>query len=143
MPLRVVCLATLLAVSPALAFDTGKLGQFGSLPLSDIMPLIGKTAALQREVKSALSEAKKSADAVMCDGARFPGSWVNLGGEHVAPYTCAFGGKWLVINSDVRITGRNGQVFETVSPTAMKLATKVSETNLTWQWTTQDPDKDK
>ena len=31
-----------------------------------------------------------------------------------------------------------GQAFETITAKAMKNATNVSETNLTWKWTTED-----
>jgi hypothetical protein len=143
MSFRAILIAALVTVSPALAFDTSKLGQEGSLPLSDLMPLIAKSAQLQGEVKTALGGINKSADNVICDGMRFPGSWVNLGGERVAPYTCDFGGRWLQISAVVRITGAKGRAIETITPAAMKDASKVSETNLTWKWTTQDPNKDK
>ena len=139
----VLIAAVFLTASPAFGFDTSKLGQFGSLPLSDIMPLIGKSAQLQSEVKAALSEAKKDADSLMCDGARFPGSWVNLGGERAAPYTCDFGGKWLVIDATVRVTGKKGRAFEKVDDTAMKNADKVTESKPTWTWTIEDPNKEK
>jgi hypothetical protein len=141
MSLKAVPIAVALTVSPALAFDTSQLGQAGSLPLSDLTPLIAKSTKLQSEVKSALAETKKNADNLMCDGMRFPGSWVNLGGERVAPYTCEFSGKWLLINTTVRVTDGKGRVLETVTPSAMKNATKVSETNPTWKWTTTDPNK--
>ena len=141
MSLRAGFVIALIAVSPALAFDTGKLGQEGSLPLSDIMPLIDKYPQLKDEVTGALAAGNKTPDTALCDGMRFPGSWTNLGGGRVAPYTCDFGGKWLQINATVRITGAKGRVFEAVNPTAMKGATKVNETNLTWKWTTEDPNK--
>jgi hypothetical protein len=143
MLLRAIPIVVLVTASPALAFDTGKLGQGGSLPLSDIMPLIGKYPQLKGEVTSAMAAGNKTADTALCDGMRFPGAWVNLGGQRVAPYTCDFGGKWLQINATVRITGPKGQVFETITPTAMKNASKVGETNLTWKWTTEDPNQDK
>jgi hypothetical protein len=143
MSLKAVAIVVVLSVSPALAFDTSKLGQGGSLPLSDLTPLLGKSSKLQSEVKSALAETKKSSDELMCDGMRFPGSWENLGGERVAPYTCEFSGKWLQINTTVRVTGKKGRVFDTVSPAAMKNATNVSEANPTWKWTTTDPNSDK
>jgi len=139
MPLKAVPIALALMVTPALAFDTSKLGQGGSLPLSDLMPLIGKSAKLKREVERALAESKKTADDVMCDGVRFPGDWVNLSGERVAPYTCEFSGKWLRINTRVRVTGKNGRVFESITPAAMQNATDVSESNPTGKWTTTDP----
>src|SRR5215469_14297157 len=90
-----LAVAALLASSPALAFDTGMLGQGGTLSLADLMPTIAKSAPLQREVRQALIASKKTADDVTCDGMRFPGQWVHLGGLRVAPYTCDFGGKWL------------------------------------------------
>jgi hypothetical protein len=139
MLLRVVTIAFLLVASPALAFDTSKLGQGGTLPLTDLMPVIGKSVGLQKEVKQALGEGGKQEDDVICDGMRFPGQWIHLGGERVSPYTCNFGAKWLQIHATVKIMDRNGRVFDTITPKAMKNASKVSETNLTWKWTTEDP----
>jgi hypothetical protein len=141
MSLRVVPIALMLVASPAMAFDTSKLGQGGTLPLGDLVPLIGKSAQLNAEVGRALDQIKKKPDDVICDGMRFPGQWTHLGGERVSPYTCDFGSKWLQIQATVRITGPGGQVFETITPAAMKNATKVTETNLTWKWTTEDPAK--
>jgi len=60
----------------------------------------------------------------------------NLGGLRVSPYTCDFGAKWQ-IHATVRITDRHGQAFKTITATAMKNATNVSETNLNWEWTTE------
>jgi hypothetical protein len=54
-----------------------------------------------------------------------------------APYNCDFGGKWLQIQAIVQVTDREGRTFETITPETMKNATKVSETNLKWKWTTQ------
>jgi hypothetical protein len=137
--LRLVPLTLLLGTSPALAFDTGKLGQWGSLPLDDLMPTIAKSARLQQEIKDALSQDNKIQEDVRCFGMRFPGRWKKLGGLRVSPYACDFGAKWLQINTNVRISGRRGQAFATITATAMKNATNVSETNLNWKWTTEDP----
>jgi|GraSoiStandDraft_14_1057315.scaffolds.fasta_scaffold437340_2 hypothetical protein len=137
MPLRLVPLALLLGTSSALAFDTSKLGQWGSLPLDDLTPVIAKSAELQQEINKALSEGNKKQGDVMCVGMRFPGQWKNLGGLRVSPYTCDFGAKWLQIHAAVRITNRRGQAFETITAEAMKNATNVSETNLNWKWTTE------
>ncbi len=137
MPLRLVPLALLLGTSSALAFDTSKLGQWGSLPLDDLTPVIAKSAELQQEINKALSESNKKQGDVMCAGMRFPGQWKNLGGLRVSPYTCDFGAKWLQIHAAVRITNRRGQAFETITAEAMKNATNVSETNLNWKWTTE------
>jgi hypothetical protein len=131
--------AVLLGASPALAFDANKLGQGGSLPLSDIDPLIGQSAKLKAEVAVALAKINKKADDVICGGNRFPREWVNLGGLRAAPYTCNFGGNWLVLDAHVRLTGADGAVYETITPAAMKKATKVTETQPTWKWTTKDP----
>lgn len=134
-----LALALILVASPAAAFDTSKLGQGGTLPLDDLMPLIGKSAQLKREVDQALAEDKKKPDEIICSGVRFPRQWVHLGGSRVSPYTCGFGAKWLQIRATVRITDRSGRAFETATPAAMKNASKVSETDLTWKWTTEEP----
>jgi len=132
-------MAFLLAASPALAFDAGKLGQGGSLPLSDLDPLINQSAPLKQEVSDALAAINKTADAVVCGGNRFPGQWNYLGGLRAAPYICVFSGKWLLLDATVQVTGANGQVYDAITPDAMKNAVKVSETNPTWKWTTTDP----
>jgi len=137
MTLRLVPVALLFGTSSALAFDTSKLGQWGSLPLDDLTPVIAKSAELQQEINKALSEGNKKQGDVMCVGMRFPGQWKNLGGLRVSPYTCDFGAKWLQIHAAVRITNRRGQAFETITAEAMKNATNVSETNLNWKWTTE------
>jgi hypothetical protein len=137
MTLRLVPVALLLATSSALAFDTSKLGQFGSLPLDDLTPIISNSARLQQEINKALAEGNKRQGDVRCLGMRFPGPWKNLGGLRVSPYTCDFGAKWLQIHATVRITDRHGQAFETITAKAMKNATNVSETNLNWEWTTE------
>ena len=139
-----ICLlaVTLLAATPALAFDTNKLGQGGSLTLSDIDGLIAQSAALKQEVAAALTAAKMKADDVICSGNRFPSQWVNLGGMRAAPYTCGFSGKWLIIEATTRVTDKAGHAYDTITPAAMKKAVKVTETNPTWKWTTEDPFKD-
>jgi hypothetical protein len=141
MSLRAVPIALLLGASPAVAFDTSNLGQGGTLPLADIIPLIGKSAKLKREVNHALAQSKKKQDNVVCNAMRFPGQWTRLAGERVSPYTCDFGGKWLQIDATVRLTDRDGRLFETITAEAMKNATKISETNLRWKWTAEDPSK--
>ena len=136
MSLRLVPLALLLGTSSALAFDTSKLIEFGSLPLDDLTPVITKSARLQQEVNQALSEGNKE-QRVVCPGMRFPGQWKNLGGLRVSPYACDFGAKWLQIRATVRITDRHGKAFETITAKAMKNATNVNETDLNWEWTTE------
>jgi len=137
MTLRLVLVALLLGTSFALAFDSSKLIQFGTLPLDDLTPVIAKSALLQKEISKALSEDNKERADVRCLGMRFPGPWKNLGGLRVSPYACDFGAKWLRIRATVRITDRHGRAFETITAKAMKNATKVRETNLNWEWATE------
>jgi hypothetical protein len=129
----------LLISSSAMAFDTTKLGQFGSLSLDEMMSLIDKSPQLKREVTDAVAKTKVKADEIGCEGRRFPGQWRNLGGERTAPYVCKIGDKWLEIRATVRVTGRGGKSFENITRGAMKSATTVTETNPTWKWTAQDP----
>jgi hypothetical protein len=129
----------LLGAAPAMAFDTSQLGQGGSLFLSDIASVIGSSPGLRREVDQQLSQSKKKADEVMCNGNRFPGQWTHLGGERVSPYICDFGGKWLQIKATVQLSDGRGRTFETITPEAMKSARKVKETNLNWKWTDEEP----
>jgi hypothetical protein len=128
-----------LTASPALALDTSKLGQGGSLPLSDLDPLIGQSAKLKAEIAAALVGINKKADDVICSGNRFPREWVNLGGLRTAPYACDFKGKWLVLDAQVRVTGADGTVYDSITPAAMQNATEVTERQPTWKWTTKDP----
>jgi hypothetical protein len=127
----------MLGTSSALAFDTSNLGQWGSLPLDDLTPIIAKSARLQQEINQVLSEGTKKQADVTCVGMRFPGQWKHLGGLRVSPYACDFGAMWLQIRTIVRITDSRGQAFKTITDKAMENATSVSETNLTWKWTTE------
>jgi hypothetical protein len=138
---KCLTLATmLLAATPAVAFDASKLGQGGSLPLSDLDRLIGQSAKLKGEVAAALAKINKKADDVICSGNRFPREWVNLGGLRAAPYACNFDGQWLLIDATVTVSGPHGRVYDTITPAAMHNAGKVSETHPTWKWTDKAPD---
>ena len=108
--MRLVPLALLLGMSSALAFDTSNLGQWGSLPLDELVPIITKSARLQQEISEVLSEGNKKQEDVTCFGMRFPGQWKHLGGSRVSPYACDFGAMWLQIRTTVRITDSRGQV---------------------------------
>jgi hypothetical protein len=59
MSLRLVPLALLLGTYSALAFDTSKLGQWGSLFLDDLAPVTAKSSRLQQEINEVLSNANK------------------------------------------------------------------------------------
>jgi hypothetical protein len=90
MAMRLVGLALLFGTSAALAFDSTKVGQWGSLYLDDLSPVLAKSAQLKREVTAALARKNKKPEDILCFGMRFPGPWKNLGGMRVAPYTCDF-----------------------------------------------------
>lgn len=139
MPLKYLSLAILIAATPAFAFDTTKLGQGGSLSLSDIKGLIAQSAQLQHEVNAALAAIKKTPDDIICGGVRFPGQWVNLGGLRAAPYSCDFTTQWLSLNATVIVTGPHGKVFDTITSEAMKTADKVTETKPVWKWSKDEP----
>ena len=72
---------------------------------------------------------------------QIPGQTPILAGEHVAPFVCHIGDKWLKIDATVRVTGPKGEVFETETARALKRASKISQTNVTWAWTADDPRK--
>jgi hypothetical protein len=129
----------LLVSSSAMALDTAELGQFGSLSLDEMMPLIDKSLQLKHAVGDAVAKAKMKADEIGCVGRRFPGQWHNLAGERTAPYVCKIGDQWLEVRATVRVSGRGGKSFERITPEAMKSATTVTETNPTWKWSDQDP----
>jgi hypothetical protein len=74
----------MLHTSSALAFDTSKLGQWGSLPLEDLASIIAKSARLQEEISEVLSEGNKKQEDVTCLGMRFPGQWKHLGRVRVS-----------------------------------------------------------
>ena len=140
MRMATAILALVLLAAPALAFNTKKLGQWGSLDLSDLDKLIGQAPKLKAEVDAALTQVKKTAEEVKCVGQRFPGPWKELGGYRVAPYTCWFADdKWLNITANVKVTDKRGHAFDAPSERAMKRAVKFTEANPTWNWTEKDP----
>jgi hypothetical protein len=128
-----------LVASSAMALDTAKLDQWGSLGLEELTSLIDKSSQLKGAVAEALVKINKKADDIRCEGTRFSNRWRHLSGERASPYICNIGDKWLEIRATARVTGRRGRVFETITPEAMKNATDISETNPTWKWTDQDP----
>jgi hypothetical protein len=123
----------------AYAFDTTKLGQRGSLLPEDKQALFKTSAQLERETAGEMKKLGKTVDDIPCDGMRFPGSWVELGGLRVSPYACQFGNRWLQIRTKVVVTGKRGKVYEQISPEAMKQAQDVRETNPTWTWSDKEP----
>jgi hypothetical protein len=137
-PVGLAAAAMALLSSSALAFDTTKLGQGGSLGLDEMMPLIEKSSALKREVTEAVARSGRKLDDITCDGQRLPGQWRNLGGERVSPYVCKIADKWLEVRATVRVSG-GGRAFETITPEAMRRATTVTETTPTWKWLDHEP----
>jgi hypothetical protein len=138
--LRIILIASVVAASPAHALDTRELGQGGSMLLPDLAKLVGESPRLTREINEALGENDKKAREVVCTGYRFSSQWIYLGGTRVAPYTCNFGRKWLVINATVRITSRGGRVYDSITLDAKKNAQYVIETKPVWRWTIEAPD---
>jgi hypothetical protein len=138
----VIAAATAAGSLPALAFDMSKLG-YGSLFVGDFMPLINSSPKLKKEVSDALGAAKKKPEEQLCESPRFPGPWKNLHGEHVAPYVCNIGGKWLQVDATLEVTGPKGEAYATETPAALDRASRISQTNPTWTWTEGDPRKPK
>jgi hypothetical protein len=132
-------MALMLCAAPAFAFDTSKLGQVGSLPLTDMQPLIAKSPKLKQEVDEAVAMLGKKPDEIMCNGMRFPGAWKELAGVRVAPYSCPFGDKWLQVKASVRVTGKDGKVYARVDKEAMRRAQNVRETGPNWTWSDKEP----
>jgi hypothetical protein len=130
--------ATIVAATPAAAFDMSKLG-YGSLFLGDFMPLINSSPKLKKEVGDALAAASKKPDEQLCESPRFPGPWQKLHGEHVAPYVCNIGGKWLRIDATLEVTGPKREVYETETPAALEHASRITQTQPSWTWTDEDP----
>ncbi len=138
---RIVLASLVLMPAPALAFDTAKLGQLGSIALDmdELAAVIKQSPALKREIDEALAKVKKAPNELICDAMRFPGSWPELSGLRVSPYRCQFGDKWLRITTKVRVTGKRGKVYERIDKAAMRGATKVTETDPKWTWSDTMP----
>jgi len=85
----------------------------------------------------------KTADEVTCIGDQFSGQWNNLAGITVAPCTCDFTDKWLLIDATTAVTGPNGQVYGSITPAAIEDADAVVQRNPVWIWKTKNKaDKD-
>jgi len=118
----------------ATTFNTSQLGQRGPLLLGGILQLIAQSTKLQSEVSSVLAAGAKDADEVTCTGDQFPGQWNNLAGTTVAPYTCDFTDKWLLIDATVVVTGANGKTYDSITPAAIENADAVIQSNPIWVW---------
>jgi hypothetical protein len=138
---RLALIGLLLGPAPAIAFDTTKLGQGGSLMLDDLINVIRQAPKLADEIDAAVAASGKTPDRIICDGMRFPGQWDELGGLRVAPYHCQIGHKWLTIRTKVRITNKNGKVFDEITDQARREAVEVKETDPTWSWSDKEPEE--
>lgn len=134
-----VVLILLLTLTPAFAFDSGQLGQLGSLTPEEKQALFAKSPKLDSEVAAEMSKLGKKIEDIPCDGMRFPGAWKELGGLRVAPYSCQFGNRWLLIRAKVVLTGKGNKVFNQINREAMQQATDVKEIDPTWAWFDKEP----
>ena len=81
-----------------------------------------------------LTAGAQDADEVTCTGDQFPGQWNNLAGTTVAPYTCDFTDKWLLIDASVVVTGPNGKTYDSITPAAIENADAVIQRTPIWVW---------
>ncbi len=138
---RIALMALVLSPLPALAFDSTRLGQLGSvaLDMEELAAVIRQSPALKREIEDALDKINKKPGEVMCDGMRFPGPWKGVSGRRVSPYRCQLGDRWLRITTTIRVTGKGGKIIETMDKTAMRKAVHVEETEPKWVWSETKP----
>ncbi len=136
---RLFLIALLLAATPAMAFDSTKLDQGGSLMLDDMSSLIDQAPRLKQEVGRLLAEKHKKMDEIICTGMRFSSAWKELGGFRVAPYDCDFKGKWLHVDAQVRLFAGNGHEYKTISRAAMRNTVKFTQTHPVWKWSDKPP----
>jgi hypothetical protein len=127
------------ADASAQLFDSSRLESTGSLLLEDIMKLIRQSPRLADEVNSALDEIKTTPQDIACIGRRMDGRWRYLAGARVQPYICRFGARWLEISADLRVYGRRGESYRTVSEIATTNARTIKESNPRWTWTSTRP----
>ncbi len=85
---RGISFVLLLVSSSAMALDTTTLGQFGSLSLDEMVPLIDKSLQLKQEVGDAVAKAKMKADEIGCEGRGFLASGA-ISPEHAQHLTSA------------------------------------------------------
>ena len=138
---RLILLSLLVYATPALAFDTTKLGQGGSLALDDdaIQALIGQSSQLAGEIEQAVAKAGKKPAEIICAGMRFSNAWKELSGLRVSPYHCHIGGQWLTIRADVRVLDAKGKLYQSINRKGMERAETVKENHPTWTWSDKEP----
>lgn len=136
---RLILRALLVSATPAFAFDTTRLGQGGSLPLTadEIQSLIGKSSKLEREIDQAVAKAGKKPADIICSGMRFPGTWKILSGRRVSPYRCHIGDRRLTIRANVRVFDARGKLYQSINKKGMERANAVKESHPAWTWSDQ------
>ena len=136
-----VLAALVMCATPALAFDTSKLAQGGSLKLDDdtIQALIGQSSKLGQEIDQAVAKAGKKPADIICDGKRFSNAWKELSGRRVSPYHCHIGAKWLTIRANVRVFDAKGKLYQSINRKGMEQANVVKENHPTWTWSDKAP----
>ncbi len=84
----------------------------GSLPLSDILPLINQSKKLTKEINVALKNNQQTSENTNCVGRRI-GNKLALGGARFAPFECRFGNthKTLKIEAKNYIRLANGKLI--------------------------------
>jgi hypothetical protein len=125
--------AGLLIQTSAMAFDSSKLKQEGSLLLVDILPTLQQAPELIARIEALPG---KAASEIGCWGRRFDPTWKHLVGWRVAPYSCQFGDRSLIISTRVTLLGKDGKAVADIR--AKSEATAVSETITSWKWDPPD-----
>lgn len=141
MLLRMVLMALVVSATPALAFDTAKLTQGGSVALDadEIQGLIGQSSELRRQIDQALAKAGKKPADIICGGKRFSNAWKELSGRRVSPYRCRIGARWLSIRANVRVFDAKGKLYQSINRKGMERADTVKENHPTWTWSDKEP----
>ena len=106
----------------------------GSVPLADVLEVAKPYPNLVLQVRLQLVRANVKREQVVCSGARYSPTWINLGGARLAPYACKIGKRTLVVDAAQNYFDRNGRKLKIDDPEVMRKAAKVTEKGLTWRW---------
>ena len=138
---RIGLLALIVSATPALAFDTAKLTQGGSIALdaNEIQGLIVQSSVLKQEVEQAVAKTGKKPSDIICDGKRFSNAWKELSGQRVSPYHCHIGDRWLTIRANVRVFDAKGKLYQSINRKGMEQANVVKENHPAWTWSDKEP----
>lgn len=111
----------------------------GSLNFTEILPLVGQSKKLQKEVNQTLLETSKKPSDVTCVATRLGKQFASLHAERVAPFRCQFkNDKYLTIEARNIVKLPNGKFvslekFEklTTKPEGASLKYRIKS----WSWT--------